>query len=318
MEKIKSKIVYKYYCNPCKYDSENKYDWTKHILTMKHLKHNPNNVDCWSDSISDDIHFSVETKDNELICSECNKAYKFKSGLSRHKKNCQGTKVSIIKTKQDYLANPILKQQHEQIQNLQHILEKTIESQQDMFDNLIQKVGHTTNHINNRMTINVFLNEECKNAMNLTDFMNSLQLSLEDLQYTKENGYIKGITNIFVKKLQDMNPTERPIHCSDKKRLQFYVKDENHWQKDNENKKLDRSIETVTQKQIQNNKSWEKMHPHWNTSEQGTELYMSMVKEVMGGMSENEKLKNRENIKKELGTTIDINNLLDDNNHILM
>ena len=78
-----------------------------------------------------------------------------------------------LKTKSEYLANPILQQQHEQIQNLQNILEKTIESQQDMFDHLIQKVGNTTNHINNRMTINVFLNEECKNAMNLTDFMNS-------------------------------------------------------------------------------------------------------------------------------------------------
>ena len=141
---------------------------------------------------------------------------------------------------------------------------------------------------------------------------------MEDLQYTKENGYIKGITNIFVKNLQDMNPTERPIHCSDKKRLQFYVKDENQWQKDNENKKIDRSIETITQKQIQNIKAWEKQHPDWNTTEHGTELYMGMVKEVMGGMSENEKLKNRVHIKKELGSSIDINNLLDENNNMLM
>ena len=256
----------------------------------------------------------------------CNKEYKYKSGLSRHKKICKPVKEvkeeielkAPEKIKSDFVNNPILQQQHQQIQNLQNILEKTIESQQDMFDNLIQKVGNTTNHINNRMTINVFLNQECKNAMNLTDFMDSLHLSLEDLQYTKENGYIKGITNIFVKNLQDMNPMERPIHCSDKKTLQFYVKDKNEWQEDNENKKIDRSIETITQKQIQHIKAWEKEHPHWNTSEQGTALYMSMIKEVMGGMTQNEKMKNRENIKKELGSSIDINNLIDENNNMIL
>ena len=319
MGRKKSQNTCKYFCKPCNYDTNNKYDWNKHILTMKHLKHNPNNENCSSINATDQTLSVAKPKDKDFICEHCNKIYKYKSGLSRHKKNCQGgISKKTMKTKTEYLANPILQQQHEQIQNLQNILEKTIESQQDMFDNLIQKVGNTTNHINNRMTINVFLNEECKNAMNLTDFMNSLQLSLEDLQYTKENGYIKGITNIFVKNLQDMNPTERPIHCSDKKKLQFYVKDENQWQKDNQNKKIDRSIETITQKQIQNIKAWEKEHPNWNTTEHGTELYMGMVKEVMGGMSQHEKFKNRENIKKELGSTIDINNLLEDNNNNML
>jgi len=306
--------ISKYFCKPCVYETNNKYDWKKHILTMKHLRHNPNNENC------SEIQIHECSIDNTLIdfrCAICNKSYKYKSGLSRHKKICKGG-LKPVKAKTAYLANPILQQQHEQIQNLQNILEKTIESQQDMFDHLIQKVGNTTNNISNRMTINVFLNKECKNAMNLTDFVNSLQLSLEDLQYTKDNGYIKGITNIFVKKLQDMNPTERPFHCSDKKRLQFYVKDENEWQKDNENKKIDRSIETITQKQIQNIKAWEKEHPNWNTTEHGTELYMGMVKEVMGGMSENEKIRNRVNIKKVLGSTNDINYLLDENNNTLM
>ena len=73
------------------------------------------------------------------------------------------------------------------------------------------------------------MNEQCKNAMNLTDFINQLNVSLEDLQYSKNNGFIEGVTNIFTKQLKDLKPTERPIHCSDKKRLQFYVKDDDKW-----------------------------------------------------------------------------------------
>ena len=82
------------------------------------------------------------------------------------------------------------------------------------------------NNNNNTISINLFLNENCKNAMNLTDFIQNMNVSLEDLEFSKDNGFVKGVTNIFTKQLQDLDPTERPIHCSDKKRLQFYVKEE--------------------------------------------------------------------------------------------
>ena len=96
-------------------------------------------------------------------------------------------------------------------------MEKVIELSKD------RQVINYQNCGNKKMTINVFLNQECKNAMNLTDFVENVKVSLEDLNYTKEHGYIKGISNIFVKHLNDLDPKERPIHCSDKKRLQFYV-----------------------------------------------------------------------------------------------
>ena len=105
-----------------------------------------------------------------------------------------------------------------------------------------KKVINYQNCNNKKMTINVFLNEQCKDAMNLTDFVENVRVSLQDLNYTKKNGYIDGISNIFVKHLQDMKPTERPIHCSDKKRMQFYVKDANVWEKDKSHEKIDKSI----------------------------------------------------------------------------
>ena len=161
------------------------------------------------------------------------------------------------------------------------------------------------------MTINLFLNEECKNAMNLTDFLNQLHLTLDDLLFTKNNGYSKGIANIFMRHLSDMPANSRPIHCSDKKRLQFYVKDENKWEKDETNRKIDRSINDITQKQVQQLKAWEQEHPSWSESDELTATYIELVKQVMGGMCQEDKQHNLELIKRELGGNTNIQAILD-------
>ena len=289
-------------CAACKYCTRNKYDWKKHLQTKKHIKN------C-SDSVVG-ATATVGITPQQFVC-ECGKTYKYYSGLSRHKLKCQPP-INNNNNKVD--GTNIVQQQRDQIATLQNLLEKTIESQQETLNNLMCKVGNTTNNNTvNNMQINFFLNKECKNAMNLTDFVDSLQLSLEDLLYTRDNGYIKGITNIFVKNLQDLNPTDRPIHCSDYANLQFYVKDDDQWEQDGSHNKVDKTIETITQKQIQKIKEWESSHPDWNKSEEGTESYMEMVKEVMGGISKNDKLKNYDNIKKDLGGTININHLLTEN-----
>tara|TARA_Y100000992_G_C21251195_1_gene485949 strand:+ start:22 stop:912 length:891 start_codon:yes stop_codon:yes gene_type:complete len=286
-------------CDSCNYTTRNKYDWNKHILTNKHIK----NKHIKNKKISKEIKVPIEKQ--QFIC-ECGKVYKYYSGLSRHKQKC-----NTLNSNNTISDTSLVQQQRDQIASLHSLLEKTIESQQETLNNLMDKVGHTTNNntINN-MQINFFLKEECKNAMNITDFINSLQLSLEDLLYTRDNGYIKGITNIFVKNLQDLNPNDRPIHCSDRKNLQFYVKDDDLWEKDTSHTKVDQTIESITQKQIQKIKEWEDLHPNWNKSEKGAESYMEMVKAVMGGIAHNKKIKNYENIKKEIGVSIDINNLI--------
>jgi len=296
-------------CNSCNYSTRNKYDWNKHILTKKHTRITSIKKGTIKLSFNPSIEESIPKQD-EHACI-CGKVYKYYSGLSRHKAKCKlilSEENSILET-----DTTIVEQQRNQIASLENLLKKTIESQQETLNNLVSKVGSTTNTTNNtvnNMQINFFLNEECKNAMNITDFVNSLHLSLEDLLYTRDNGYIKGITNIFVKNLQDLNPTDRPIHCSDKKKLQFYVKDDNQWEKDSSHAKVDQTIESITQKQIQKIKEWETIHPTWNTTEEGTESYMEMIKEIMGGISANHKIKNYDNIKKELGVSIDLNNLI--------
>ena len=204
--------------------------------------------------------------------------------------------------------NEVLENQQKQISDLQSLLE-TIEQQQDTINKLIPKVGNTTNY--NKMTVNLFLNEKCKDAMNLTDFVESLSLTFDDVLYTKEKGYVQGIKNIFLKNLIEMEPTNRPIHCSDQKRLSFYVKEEDQWEKDKEHSKLDRSIEKITRKQIQQIKEWEAKHPNWCESDEETQMYMDIVKKSMGGVSAEEKSKNLETIKKELGSSFDLKKIID-------
>jgi len=278
-------------CQYCNYDTERKSNWVKHIKTEKHLS----NIGKTS---------TKGTKKSGFCCDTCGKQYKYLSGLSRHKTNCN-TGISL--EDKEYIKN-----QQEQIQTLQTLLEKSIENNKSTLNNIIPKIGNTTNNISNQMTINVFLNEECKNAMNLTDFVNQLQLSLDDLQYTKDNGYIKGITNIFVKNLVDMPINSRPIHCSDKKKLQFYIKDENKWEKDSKNEKIDKSINDITQRQIKKIKDWESDHPNWSSSDEQTSMYIDLVKTVMGGMDATEKQLNLDSIKKEIGNTVDLQQAIDE------
>ena len=154
----------------------------------------------------------------------------------------------VASTKQSNAQSLINTRQTENVEKMTNI----------MVDN---KTVHITN--NQNVTINVFLNEQCKNAMNLTDWIENIKVTLEDLQYTKDNGFVNGVTNIINKQLQDLGPTERPIHCSDAKRLQFYVKDDDKWSKDSNNEKIDETIYNIKMKQTSKLTDWEKLHPNY-------------------------------------------------------
>ena len=159
---------------------------------------------------------------------------------------------------------------------------KLLIKQQDELNsknNEILKLHKQKNIVNNtnNISINIFLNEHCKDAMNLTDFVENLKLSLEDLNYTGKHGYTKGIANILIKNLGEIDPMARPIHCTDRKRLQFYVKDEDKWEKDENNGKIDKSIEAVTSKQYTCIKEWEKINQGYETSGEKIEDFFKLT-----------------------------------------
>ena len=309
-----------YYCTYCDFDTKNLKDYKRHITTKKHLIGVP--------IITPKI---VSKKVMKFTCG-CGNNYKFASGLSKHWITCKKNKQMNITNEtlndntcqnENYKVNngneecaskdadieKIIKQTMNQSETINKLLEQN--------SVLIEKLSEKpTNNItyqncgNKKMTINVFLNEKCKHAMNLKDFVNNMNISLEDLMYTKNYGYNKGISNIFVKHLKDLQPNERPIHCSDKKRMQFYVRDENKWLKDEKNEKIDKSIHDLTIKQIKHLKEWEVENPHYLQDEKLLSQWQQLVHEIMGPSDDTTREKDKESIMKTLGNIVELKDSL--------
>jgi hypothetical protein len=190
----------------------------------------------------------------------------------------------------------IIKQQQQQLNKSQELMEKVIQENID----IIPRIG-------NNISINVYLNEKCKNAMNLNDFVENLNISLEDLMYTQRHGYVEGVTNIFTKQLKGLQPSERPIHCSDKKRLHFYVKDDNIWKKDEEHEKIEKSIHEIKIKQMKKLKKWEDKNPLFLSDNDLQNQWQKMVKSILGPVEDSKTMdKDMSFIKKTLASKIPV------------
>ena len=212
-------------------------------------------------------------------------------------------------------VNPEISSLKEELNDIKYLMKQFITQSTENHtktSNLIESQINSTkaqtiyNNCNNQnMTINVFLNEQCKDALNLKDFVQNIKVTLEDLQYTKDNGFVNGVTNIIKKQLQDLSPTQRPIHCSDKKRLHFYVKEDNKWEKDENNKKLDDAILDVKLKLPKSLTEWEKMNPTYKKNPQLMDEWMN----IMAGISENDTgnvLKDKLVLKRKIAAYIEL------------
>lgn len=319
---------FKFSCETCGFYSNNRKDYKRHLTTAKHRRKRYPYGD------SSKYIIKKKKKPESYTCGQCGKSYKHSSGLSKHKHKCGKNTSHItymeVQNAGEHYAN--LKKEeitktHEEIEKDDIILTmlEVIKKQQETAEKtnqiLKQQTERATNVYNNCQTknqqfnINVFLNSECKDAMNLTDFVNNVKVTLEDLQFTSDNGYERGITNLIAKHLKDMPVTERPIHCSaDNSHLpQFYVKDENKWEEDKEHKKLEKSIHDVSMKQIDHLKEWERVHPNFKNDEELMEVWHKMVREIIGSCSKQEKETARNNIKKSLVNHIHIEDAMLEN-----
>ena len=289
------KLCQKYYCNFCDYNTCKKSSFDNHVLSTKHKKLSNGNI--------------LETDGNKIMpklcslnfcCATCLKKFKTRSGLWKHSKNCISerdiTSPFEIHDKKDELIMMLVKQNSDLIKEHSDIKQLILE---------IAKAGthNTTNNTHNNshnkaFNLNFFLNETCKDAMNIMDFVDSIKLQLTDLEKVGEIGYVDGISNIIVKNLKELDINKRPVHCTDKKRETMYIKDENKWEKDEEREKLHKVIRKVACKNQNLLNEFKKLNPDYNKYHSKiSDKYNKIVVESMGGPGDNDFEKEEKIIK---------------------
>jgi DNA-binding transcriptional MerR regulator len=322
MELKKMQIHYE--CKKCKFYTNNKFNYNKHILTAKHL------------SNINDINNGHSC---ENLCSICNKTFANASGLWKHKKKCEDTTLpepfqdSPIENQFQHVGEPIMNiQEHpetsqtysiepflnefresptaefntglfmdfmkqnkefqefllEQNRELQEQIKELAKTPATSIVNNNNRIKNTQNTQNNHFNIQVFLNETCKNAMNMSEFIQNLNVTAEDFETTGKIGYVEGISTIFINELKTMDITTRPLHCTDVKRDSIYIKDNNEWKKEDHNKTLlKEAIEKIAKFNFNSRVAWEEKHPYCHinaTPENETWVKFSLVS--LGGRSD--------------------------------
>jgi len=258
---------------------------------------------------------------NKKFNCECGKVYKYRSGLSKHKIRCTYYKISdsLKKMEKNDIEN---KNEIMELKKTNNLIMKELIKSNNNNGNLIHEVkkikekngqivkqnitNNNVQNIQNNISINVFLNEHCQNAMSLTDFVKQLQITFEDLKYTGQTNYVEGISNILIKNLNKINKLERPIHCSDVKRKVLYIKNNEGWEKDKQHENIKRCIKDVEFKQIQKIPEWtkeEKIDIYKDNAE-GMK-YQKVIFNSMGGMDSGKREKNKSDIIKQLSQKTD-------------
>ena len=308
---ISPKIPSKFTCETCDYTTGNKKDYTKHLTTQKHV----NTIN--TTKYNEENNFK---KEKEFICV-CGHSYKHNASLFNHKKKCK--KTEDVKNKDDSISGAsisgasisgasisgasisdassniiqlLIKESSDFKNILLEMVKSNTEIQKQMLDvcktsnSITNTNSHNNTTTNNKIfNLQVFLNEECKDAMNMSDFINSIEVKSSDLENIGKNGYIEGMSTIIIKKLNDTDMNKRPIHCSDAKRETLYIKEENKWEKDTEEtKQMFKAVRGVDKKNCALLANWKATHPKcMDSKSHQSDDYMKIVSKVMDGEAEN-------------------------------
>lgn len=329
----------KKYCKFCDLIINQNSNFKRHLISTKHKKNEQTYL------AQKEKGGKKEAKKEQLqkIICNCGRHFKTRSGLWKHKSKCSDgnsenphkyvskmfpnvskmfpnvVKMETKKEAPDELLTVQQKLEQLRLQKAQlevQKLKKEIlimdnhKSENILTQELVESIGKIAGNNNcnntNNISVNMYLNQNCKNAMSLNDFVENIKMSLQDLDYTKENGYVKGITNVFLNQLKDLSPTERPIHCSDIKRLKFYVKDKNNWIAEDSNDKIEDTIKNIQSEHVKKLGEWEDLHPNFEEDPELLVEWQSTLENISGG-TKKEKVKNQTKIKKEISKMVDIN-----------
>ena len=254
-------ISYKFVCINCDYKCNKQSEYTKHLATQKHQRRQNDSKNLL----------------NKKFRCECGKEYKYESGYYRHKKKCNYEENKIIKNDEDVSYKQMLIKMMNENDKLRNTITE-----------LIPKIGNTTNNnhnnISQKFNINVFLNEECKDALTMDQFIEKIEVTIGNLLLTKSKGIDEGISNIFIENMNKLSLYERPMHCTDTKRDTIYIKtdgcggDEGQWEKDTDKEKIKKAIKKIECKQHKNLNKWMDEHPGWETHSNLQKEYLELMR----------------------------------------
>lgn len=276
MTKNTSKNIKKFECLLCEYSCSKKGDWNRHLQTRKHK-----------------LVTNTDEKTSKYIRSytcECGKNYKHRQNLHTHKMKCNYKKCGIIEKSEENEEDIAYKKMY------MDIVEENKELR-GMVKSMIPNIGNNNN--NKNFNINVFLNENCKDAVNLMDFVNGLQFKMEDVEDMGKLGFVEGTSKIFINGLKELEYTKRPVHCSDIKQETLYIKDNNMWEQDTDNNdKMKHAIDEITKANMNNIPQWIRDNPTFGSDDQCLRIISNIMK-IQEGMNNDEKKQIINNIAKE-------------------
>jgi hypothetical protein len=274
IKKLKKNLP-RFACESCDFKCYMKCDWSRHITTAKHIHSKAGN--------------EMETKKlKKTYFCDCGKLFLSNSGLWKHKKVCNEDKIN----KNDISNKDISNKDISDKELIMMLLKQNSQLIEQNRTHNTNYNSHNTNYNSNNKTFNLqfFLNETCKDAMNIMDFVDSIKLQLADLEKVGEVGYVEGITNIINKNLKALDVTQRPVHCTDKKREVLYIKDENKWEKENEDKtKMRKAIKHIAYKNSKLIPTFREKYPDCGKSiSKYSDKFNKIVIEAMGGQGDND------------------------------
>tara|TARA_Y100000992_G_scaffold227694_1_gene159114 strand:+ start:71 stop:976 length:906 start_codon:yes stop_codon:yes gene_type:complete len=281
----------KFICECCDFSCSKKSNYDKHLITRKHLIRTNTKNNTNSEKMLDTEEKNIY-EDKIHVCI-CGKEYKHAGSLWNHKKKCTVIDVEVVETneKEDQ-KDKIIIEMAKQLEENKMVAEKLMEKVDELTDTVKNQPPTTTNIVNN-FNLNVFLNETCKDAINLTDFVESIQLQLKDLENMGKLGYVEGMSNIIITELNNLEKEKRPIHCSDVKRDVLYIKDNDTWEKDDT--KVKEAVKNLEKKNFKQMGNWLQENPSaaYGQSSKSTEYHNI----IQGSFSQDEDKKIKKVIK---------------------
>ena len=234
-----------FFCEKCEYNCCRSSDFKKHLQSIKHN--------------------TTKLQPKILNICSCGKAFSHRGSLYNHKRICKYLKNEVVQGDMNEDYKELFHKAMEKMQQQQNELIDELKKKDEIMLEIVNKIGNTTNNTtnNNQFNINMFLNETCKNAINLSDFIERIEISHDDLENNAQLGFVNGMTKILMDNLKLLTIQERPIHCTDVKRETLYVKDEDMWDKKHSNEKLENAIQEVSRKSLKSLINWKKTNPDY-------------------------------------------------------